>query len=44
MSNKNKGLNWYNNGIEEIFCKECPEGFIPGRINVNLTEESRKKK
>ena len=25
------GLKWYTNGIIEKFCKECPEGFYPGR-------------
>ena len=22
----------YHNGVEERFCAECPEGFVPGRI------------
>ena len=25
-------LHWWNNGSVEIKCKECPEGFNPGRI------------
>ena len=29
--NKNNlGKHWYNNGKENKFCYECPEGFIPG--------------
>ena len=28
----NKGMHWYNNGKENKFCYECPEGFVPGRI------------
>lgn len=24
------GCHWYNNGIIQIFVKECPEGFVPG--------------
>lgn len=23
---------WYNNGIDEVFAKGCPEGYIPGRL------------
>lgn len=32
--NKNKSTNchWYNNGKDNILCKECPEGFVKGRI------------
>lgn len=32
LSDSHKGLRWWNNGISNIFAKECPEGFIPGRI------------
>ena len=27
-----KGMHWFNNGKENKYCYECPEGFIPGRI------------
>ena len=26
------GRHWYNNGKENKFCYECPDGFVPGRI------------
>ena len=29
---KHKGMHWYNNGKENKFCYECPDGFVPGRI------------
>ena len=36
---KHKGKNnpaynrhWYNNGIKNVFVKECPKGFVKGRI------------
>ena len=32
MSEANKGKHWYNNGKENKFCFECPEGFVPGRL------------
>lgn len=32
MSENQKGKHWYNNGIKCIKAKECPEGFVPGRI------------
>ena len=31
--NKNvRGKHWYNNSKIEIMAKECPEGFVPGRL------------
>ena len=27
-----KGKHWYNNGKITIMAKECPEGFVPGRL------------
>ena len=30
-SNLPKDYHWYNNGEETIYCKDCPEGFKPGR-------------
>ena len=27
-----KGTRWYNNGKINIRAKECPEGFVPGRL------------
>ena len=31
--NKNvRGKHWYNNGKENRFCFECPEGFTPGQL------------
>lgn len=29
---KSTGMHWWNNGTESILSKECPEGFVPGRI------------
>lgn len=29
------GTHWYNNGVESIQAKTCPEGFVPGRIVCN---------
>ena len=26
------GRHWYNNGKENKFCYECPEGFVPGML------------
>ena len=28
------GRHWYNNGKENKFCYECPDGFTPGRLNT----------
>lgn len=32
ISEANKGKHWFNNGETNIFCFECPEGFVPGRL------------
>ena len=32
MGEARKGRHWYNNGKENKFCYECPEGFTPGRL------------
>lgn len=31
-SERNKGRHWYNNGTEQVFRFECPEGFVFGRL------------
>lgn len=28
-----KGTHWYNNGIEDIRCIDCPDDFVPGRLH-----------
>ena len=32
ISEGNKGTRWFNNGEINIRAKECPEGFVPGRL------------
>ena len=32
LSEAHKGHHWFNNGIAEVFVKECPEGFVKGRL------------
>ena len=32
--NPNYGLHWYNDGVNSIKARECPEGFKPGRICI----------
>ena len=27
-----KGMHWYNNGKENKYCYECPDGFVPGML------------
>ena len=39
MSEARKGLLWFNNGIINIKVKECPEGFVRGRINLKKYEK-----
>jgi hypothetical protein len=40
-----KGLHWYNDGKTCVKAKECPPGFVPGRIgNFACSEEAKRKK
>lgn len=41
--NKGKSTNfhWYNDGVKSVLSKECPEGFIPGKIGRKWTEEEK---
>ena len=32
MASAKQGLHWFNNGIKNVFVKECPEGFVKGRL------------
>ena len=34
MSEAQKGRHWYNNGKENRFCFECPDGFVTGRLLI----------
>ncbi len=29
-----KGLFWWNNGVEQVRSKECPDGWVRGRLKV----------
>jgi len=35
---------WFNNGIESIKAKECPEGYIPGRLNFTKATKNNMSK
>lgn len=37
ISNTNvRGKKWYNNGITSVMAFECPEGYVPGRLNFKI--------
>ena len=36
LSEAKKGMRWFNNGKINIRAKECPDGFIPGRLLILL--------
>ena len=36
-----KGMHWYNNGKENKYCYECPDGFVPGRLFTNINKGNR---
>lgn len=35
VSKTRKQLKWYNNGVKNVRAKECPEGFVAGRVKTN---------
>ena len=35
LSESRKGRCWFNNGIKNVFARECPEGFVKGRLKHN---------
>lgn len=35
ISKKNTGKKWFNNGIENVFRFECPEGFVEGMLPLS---------
>ena len=41
--NKGKctGFHWYNDGYKSVLSKECPIGFVPGRIGRKWTNEEK---
>ena len=36
MSKNSTGRSWFNNGIKNVFVKECPEGFVKGRLKKSV--------
>ena len=36
MSEANKGYHWFNNGKINIRAKQCPDGFVPGKLLILL--------
>lgn len=44
-SHTTKGKHWYHNGIKNIQCFECPDGFVPGRLgDFTQSEEVKQRK
>lgn len=40
VSEARKGCHWFNNGITQVFAKECPKGFTKGRLKQRMSAES----
>lgn len=38
---KEKGMCWYNNGVENYRGFECPEGYVPGKLTFNKETRNR---
>lgn len=40
----NGGMKWWNNGVDEVMSRECPEGWVAGRLKSIAEKISRTKK
>lgn len=38
LSLSSKGRKWYNNGVINKFARECPEGFVPGKLSYKINK------
>ena len=43
LSKAAKGKHWWNNGINEILCYNCPDGFVAGRLNFGDEFKEKRK-
>ena len=43
LADIHRGKHWFNNGEENILAFDCPEGFIKGKLQKSLDEETKKK-
>ena len=43
LSKAAKGKRWWNNGINEIFCYNCPDGFVAGRLSFGDEFKEKRK-
>ena len=34
IAEANKGTRWFNNGIKNVRAKECPDGFVQGKLLI----------
>lgn len=44
ISEKNTGKHWYNNGVKNVFCFECPDGYTAGMILTDKKSAAQKKR
>ena len=35
LSEQSKGRHWFNNGVNNVFVRECPEGYVKGKLIKN---------
>ena len=39
-----KGKHWYNNGVKQVLRFECPEGFVPGKLEETIRKSANSKR
>lgn len=42
ISEKNTGKHWYNNGVENVFTFECPDGYVSGMLKQSDKTKQKK--
>jgi len=41
LTEQKRQRRWWNNGVEQIFCSECPDGWVSGRLPIKKGNYSK---
>ena len=43
LANLHRGKEWFNNGVTNILAFECPDGFVKGKLQKKIADETQKR-